>query len=125
MSNVDTAASTGDTVVQEAVSAAETVAETAIIAAYPAMGTPVWKQIWEGTLNLFCGKIGWALGTITGYVIMDVQKYIALTNAAQALAQLQAAQKSGNSNAITQANTNADAAVAPILHYIGSVTPNG
>lgn len=117
---VDTAAQDGVKTVGAIVNAVEAGAEAAIIAEAPVMATPVWKQIWEGALSWVFGLMNSGLGTITGMVIVDIQEYFALKTAASALAQLKAAQKSGNSDAITQANAVTDAAVAPILHFIGT-----
>ena len=85
------------------------------------MATPVLLQIWEGALDLVYGVISGISGRITGYIFVEAQEYFALKTAASALAALQAAQKSGDPNALAQANTQTDAAVTPILQYIGSI----
>ena len=95
-------------------------AETALIAAYPPLAWPILKQIWEAIFSYFVGQLIGALGTVTGYVVMDVQKYMALTAAGNALAALDAAKKAGNTDAIEQASKDVDSAVTPILHFIGS-----
>lgn len=119
----DVPASTVDKTVVEIITDAEAPVEAAIIAAQPWMATPVFKQLWESALNWVFGLLSNVLGTLTGYMVIDIQKYLALKKAATALADLKAAQASGDINAITQANTNADAAVAPILHYGGQLKP--
>jgi len=117
----DQAASVADSAVTLAVNSAETAAETAIIAADPVMATPVLEQLWEAILKFLFGYLGGFLAKGAGFVVVDVQEYFALRKAASALAALQAAQQSGDQNAITQASAGMDAAVAPVLHYIGSV----
>ena len=101
--------------------AAVTAAETAIIAAQPWLGLPVIKQLWEALFSYIVGKISGALGTAAGFLVIDLQTYTEVTNAASAIQALQAAQTSGDSNAITQARAQADAAAAALLHYNGSV----
>ena len=101
--------------------AAVTAAETAIIAAQPWLGLPVIKQLWEALFSYIVGKISGALGTGAGFLVIDLQTYTEVTNAASAIQALQAAQTSGDSNAITQARAQADAAAAALLHYNGSV----
>lgn len=121
---VDPAASTADKVVTTILEDAESPIETAIIAANPVMGTPLLKQLWEGAFSWCVNQLAGALGLLTGYALIDIQKLIALTDASNALVQLQAAQKSGNQNAIAAANANMDAAVTPVLHFVGSVSPS-
>ena len=101
--------------------AAVTAAESAIIAAQPWLGLPVIKQLWEALFSYIVGKISGALGTGAGFLVIDLQTYTEVTNAASAIQALQAAQTSGDSNAITQARAQADAAAAALLHYNGSV----
>ena len=101
--------------------AAVTAAETAIIAAQPWLGLPVIKQLWEALFSYIVGKISGALGTGAGFLVIDLQTYTEVTNAASAIQALHAAQTSGDSNAITQARAQADAAAAALLHYNGSV----
>lgn len=105
--------------VGELTSVAITTAETALIAYQPWLGWPVIKQLWESAFSYFVSQFGQALGIFAGYKVVDVQEYFALKNAASALAQLNAAKASGDINAINQASAAADAAAAPILHYIG------
>lgn len=119
----DKAASIGNKVFQDLLNDCVPIAETAIIAAEPWMGTPVLKETWEEIFQLIVKELGDAGGTLTGYVIMDVQKFFALMNAASALNDLRAAQLKGDPDEISKANDAADAAVAPILHYVGDVRP--
>jgi hypothetical protein len=117
---VDSTASTADKTVGEIVTGAEAPVEAAIITAEPFMGLFLWKQLWEAALDWIFGLLGGALGVLTGYMVLDIQKYLALKNAASALATLRSAQASGDQNAIANANTQADAAIAPILHFVGT-----
>ena len=117
----DQAAATGSTTVEKLFSTATSAAETALIVAYPFLGWPFLKQLWEALFQGIIGKISFYLGTEAGYLIIDAQQYFALKNAATAMAALKAAQASGDPNALATANQNVDNAVAPILHYIGSV----
>ena len=117
----DTAASLGRKTVGDLFSAATSAAETAFIVAYPPLGFPGFKQIWEFIFESITSKISFYFGLETGYIIIDVQEYFALKSAATAMAALKAAQASGDPNAIAQANQDVDNAVAPVLHYIGSV----
>jgi hypothetical protein len=117
----DTAATDANKVVVAALKAAETPIEAAIIVAEPLMGTPVLKQIWEGLFDWLISTLSSALGMLTGYVLVDAQRLADLNTAAAALVVLQAAQKSGDPNAIAKANQDMDSAVAPILHYVGSI----
>lgn len=101
------------------------VAETAIIAAQPWAGTPVLREAWEEAFQFFAQEISDAAGKLGGFVVIDIQKYAALANASKALATLQAAQKGGDPDAISQANAAADSAAAGILHFIGTISPPG
>lgn len=116
----DPTASKVDQTVGQIVTAAETATEAAIITAQPWMGTVVVKQLWEAALGWVFGLLSGFLGKLTGYMVVDIQEYFALKTAASALVALQAAQRSGDSNALNQANANMDNAVAPVLHYIGT-----
>lgn len=119
----DTTAQQVVTTVGTLITDGETAAETAIIAAEPWMSTVIVKQIWEACLNFFFGYFGAALQLVTGRIVVDAQEYFAYKSAAQALAALQAANASGDPNAITTANQAADAAATPVLRFIGTVTP--
>ncbi len=110
-----------DEAVGDIVKATEIPVEAAIIAAWPPMAAPIWMQIWEKCLDIVFQDIGGFLGKYAGYKVIDIEEYMAKTNASVALANLQAAQKSGDSNALSKANADMDNAVAPILHYIGTV----
>lgn len=74
-------------------------------------------------MNFIFSQVGGFLGTLAGYAVIDVQQYLALQNAASALVALKAAQASGDPVALQTANQNIDSAVAPVLHYIGSIHP--
>ena len=117
----DSTASIVSQTVTDIFGAAVTAAETAIIADQPWLGLPVIKQLWEALFSYIVGKISGALGTAAGFLVIDLQTYTEVTNAASAIQALQAAQTSGDSNAITQARAQADAAAAALLHYNGSV----
>ena len=117
----DSTASIVSQTVTDIFGAAVTAAETTIIAAQPWLGLPVIKQLWEALFSYIVGKISGALGTGAGFLVIDLQTYTEVTNAASAIQALQAAQTSGDSNAITQARAQADAAAAALLHYNGSV----
>lgn len=117
----DTTATAISQTVGTVLQGAEKPVEAAIIAAAPVMATPVLMQLWEGALDFVFTTLGNVLGKIFGYAVIDVQEYEALQNASSALAALRAAQTSGDTNAITQANTNADAAIAISIHYVGSI----
>ena len=117
----DSTASIVSQTVTDIFGAAVTAAETTIIAAQPWLGLPVIKQLWEALFSYIVGKISGALGTGSGFLVIDLQTYTEVTNAASAIQALQAAQTSGDSNAITQARAQADAAAAALLHYNGSV----
>ena len=117
----DSTASIVSQTVTDIFGAAVTAAETAIIADQPWLGLPVIKQLWEALFSYIVGKISGALGTGAGFLVIDLQSYTEVTNAASAIQALHAAQTSGDSNAITQARAQADAAAAALLHYNGSV----
>ncbi len=120
---IDQAASTGAGVMGTLIDAGEKATETAIIAAAPAMATPVWKQIWEGALDYIFNTFKSVFSTFTGYVIMDMQEVVRLNAADQALTALRAAITKGDQDAIDKANAAADAAAAPVLHFGGIVKP--
>jgi hypothetical protein len=115
----DTAAKIADTTINEIVSVELPVVETAIETAEPFLAWPVVKQFWEAVFSWLSKQIGNALGTFTGYIVVDAQKYFALQKAASAAAALVTAKQTGDVNAIETASQNVDAAVAPILHYVG------
>ena len=108
------------TVVQNLEQTGETAAETAIIAAVPWMGTVILKQIWEAFFNWLFQLIAVPLANYSGRVVIDVEEYLALKKVASASAALTAAKQSGDSNAISQASTAVDQAVAPVIQYIGA-----
>jgi hypothetical protein len=117
---VDQGATLADQTVQQIIQATEKPVEAAIIVAAPVMGTPIWVNAWETALDYVYSMISGVSGRLTGYVFVDVQQLFALRNAATQLAALHAAQQSGDQNAIAQANAQTDAAVTPILQYIGT-----
>lgn len=118
----DETASTVAQDVDKALNIGETLVDNAIIAADPAvMNFPVWKQIWQKFIHWIFTQLASVMGTGSGFIVIDIQKYNALMNAAEVLQQLNAAKSSGNLEAINAANSAINAAVAPILHYIGSV----
>lgn len=117
---VDSGATLADQTVQTIIGATEKPVEAAIIVAQPWMGAPVWVNLWESALDYVYSMISGISGRLTGYVFVDLQQLLALKNAATQLAALHAAQQSGDKNAIIQANSQTDAAVTPILQYIGT-----
>ena len=96
--------------------------ETAAITAWPWLNIVGLKQIWEGLANWLGGQINSFFGALGGYILIDMQKYYALKNVATAWAALSAAKQGGDSEAINQASANMDTAVAPVMHYVGSVS---
>lgn len=119
LSTIDAAAKDTSQTIVDIFKVAASSAETAAITAQPWLGLWFVKPIWTGIFNWIVSLISNGFGICGAYIVMDVQKYFALQTAASALVQLQAAQKSGDLNAITQANAAMDSAVAPILHYVG------
>lgn len=99
-------------------------AETALLAQFPWLGFWGLKQIWESIFEYFSNQLLDFLGTFAGYVVIDIQKYIDLKEAASALIALNAAKQTGDQNAISKASSDVDEAVAPILHYVGSTGGN-
>jgi len=98
----------------------EQAAEAAIIASAPVMGTPVLKQIWEAAFDWLIKFIMQPLAMYGGRVIVDAQEYFALKNAVAAQAALDAAKKTGDLNAIQNASSQVDQAVASVVNYIGA-----
>lgn len=109
-----------DTTVVDIVNAEITVAETALTTQYPFLGFWYLKWAWKIPFKYFLSQLGLGLGKLSGYVVIDIQKYFAMKKALQAQGALDAAKKTGDLNAINQASADVDAAVAPILHYIGT-----
>lgn len=122
-SGTDTAATFVRQTVQDIFSAAVPVAESAIIAAAPFMATPVLMQVWEELFKIIIDEFSKALGEEASFLVMDVQTFIHVTTAAQAITKLKAAQAAGDLNAITQAATAADLAAQKLLSYIGDAHP--
>lgn len=122
MSDVPTTnqgAVTVEKTVMELFNDATSAAETAIETAQPWLKTPVLKQLFEALFSAIVAQISTPLSVSGAYIALDIDKYTALMNAAQAQAALNAAKLTGDPNAIQTASDNVDAAVAPILHYIG------
>lgn len=122
MSNLpttDSTAATANKTVVQVLNDCIPIAETAIIAAWPPAATPVFKQCWEEVFQLIVQEFTAALGIEGAYITMDIQDFLKIQTALSSLAALTAAHKTGDSNAITQANTDADSALAPIIHYVG------
>lgn len=116
----DSTAQTAEQTVLDVLTIATKSAEAVAISAQPWLSDPFVRPVWEGSLEWFTGLIAGALGESAAFIVVDVQKFIALKNAASALVQLKSAQALGDQNAITKASSEVDAAVAPILHYFGS-----
>ncbi len=110
-----------DEAVGDIVKATEIPVEAAIIAAAPIMATPIWMQIWEKCLDIVFQDIGGFLGKYAGYKVIDIEQYFALKKAVAAQAAFNAALASKDQNAINKANSDLNAAIAPALHYIGTV----
>lgn len=118
----DTTASTVNKTVSGMLGDVLPIVEAAIITAQPWLGWPIISTIWESFLSYLWNQIGQALGIEAGYLVMDLQQYIAVTSAANAMAALNAAKASGDANAIEQASQAVDQAVSPVLHYLGSTS---
>lgn len=118
---VDQAASIADKAVVDIVQDLIPLAEAAAIAQVPLLGAPFIKQIWEAVFKWVCDLFGSAAGLLTGFVVMDIQKAVALEKCAHAISAINAAKQSGDKDAIDKASDQADAAAAGVLHYIGSV----
>lgn len=108
------------TIIEDLVEKGEEAAEIAIIAQAPWMGTPVWKQIWEALFDWLVKLVMRPVASLGGRVVISIEEYVALKNAARAQADLDAAKKTGDSNAISQASSKVDDAVASVVHYVGA-----
>ncbi len=60
-----------DAVEAAAINAVVSAAETMAIAAYPWLGTPVFKQIWEALANYFAGLFSKVAQTGTTFAVVD------------------------------------------------------
>lgn len=109
------------TVLENLANLGETAAEAAIIAAVPAMGVPVWKQIWEAIFDWIVTLISAPIASLGGRIVIDVQEYVALKTAVTAQVALDTAKKTGDSHAVAQASQNVDTAVAGVIRYVGAI----
>lgn len=105
--------------IQDAFAVGEVALKAYLITIQPWLNLPGVSIIFSALLNFFFSNLGDVFGDMAEYIVMDIQEVTSLQSAAKALAALQAAQQSGDANAIAQANQNMDAAVASVLHYIG------
>jgi hypothetical protein len=114
-------AQTAVNIAEGLVQGGESALEAEIISAVPAMGTPVWRQVWEAVLDKLVTFITEPLARLSGCVVIEIDEYLALRKAAQAQAALDAAKKIGDPNAVAQASAHVDQAVAAAVHYVGAI----
>lgn len=108
------------TLIENAGKVGEDAAEAAIIAAAPFMGTPVLKQIWEAIFDWIFQLFLRPIARFGGMVVITAEEYLALRGAVQAQSTLDAAKKTGDSNAISKASSAVDQAVASVVQYVGA-----
>ena len=106
--------------IQNLIDRGEKAAEGAIIADIPALGIPVLKQIWEFAFDWLVKWVLYPVATLGGFIVVDAEEYCFLLKAIKAQADLEAAKKIGDANAITNASNNVDNAAANVIHYIGA-----
>jgi hypothetical protein len=100
--------------------AGETAAEATAIAAYPWLGWPFVKQIFEGVLSYVSGLVYRQAALVATQIIVDAQINLEESTTYGAFQNLQLAVASGDKNAITQATADLDKAYGALIHYDGS-----
>lgn len=106
--------------VSDAVNAAAGVAETAIEAQVPFLAVPGIKQIFEALFGWIAGKISEALQNVATFTVIDIQVGSEESGISQALANLIAAEKTGNAQTIQAAITAYQEAQSALIHDDGS-----
>lgn len=99
------------------------IAENAIVAAVPALGLPIVKQIVDVITQALSDDLTQLAETGVTFGIIDNQVSNEEDNITSATAALEAAQTSGDSNAIAKANAEEDAAAQALINSDGSATP--
>ena len=113
-----------NTAISNAMSSGCQAVESMAIAAYPWLGYWFIKPIFEYFLNLIDVPISKALQTGATFAVIDVQTTEEEGSMAAAIAELQAAQKSGNAAAIAKAEKDYLNAQANLVHSDGSAQPS-
>lgn len=115
------------TTVNKVIAGAETgivgVAERLAIAAWPALGYPVIKQIWEAIFGYFADLFTRAAQTGATFAIIDHQISGENKNMSAALIELHAAELSGDADRIKKAIQNYANANSALVNADGSATP--
>ena len=99
------------------------VVENMIVADVPWLGLPGIKQIWEGLLSWICGYVEKATQEGATFAVIDVQVSSEQSALSKALANLVAAQKSGDKDAIRSAILVYQQANSALIHDDGSAHP--
>lgn len=92
----NTTVTTAQNAEADAVNALVSVAEAAIIADLPWMATPGLKQLWQAFFSWAAGYLSKAIQQSTAFAIIDIQVNSEQNALSAALANIVAAQKSGN-----------------------------
>lgn len=99
------------------------IAENAIIAAVPTLGLPVVKQITEAIETALADKLTQLAETGVTFTIIDIQTGRENSAMSDAVKKLLAAQRSGDPNAIAQAQADFEKAQDALVHDDGSSKP--
>lgn len=94
-------------------------AETAIIAAAPWLGIPVFKQLWELIFSYITGQIGLAFGKGAAFIVISVEDWAQVQSVLSTSTALAQAQANGDPNAISTARAASDAAAKALLTFNG------
>ena len=116
----DSGATQAETTVIDLFNAATTAAENLIIAAVPALGIPVLKQIWELIFSWITGYIGKAFGEGAAFIVIDIQVWAQVQKVLASSTALAQAQATGDPNAIATARAASDAAAQALFTFNGS-----
>lgn len=98
-------------------------AETAAIAAYPWLGWPIVRQIFDGILKVVAGEIYKQAAYAATKIVIDVQVELEESKTSDAFKNLQMALASGDKNAIAKASSNLDVAYGNLIHMDGWAAP--
>jgi hypothetical protein len=117
------AANTADEVIKSIENILVPIAENAIIAAVPALGLPVIKQITQAIEQALANKLTALAQQGITFSIIDVQVGTEENNISEALQNLIAAEKSGNATEIQTAIQNYQAAQTSLVNSDGAKQP--
>jgi hypothetical protein len=116
----NTAAGKVDAAINSAIQTAIPAVEALVYADAPFLAIPVVKQLFEALLGYLAGKFSSVLQDVGTFTVIDVQVSNEQSAVTRALATLNAAKASGDTQAIMTAEQNYANAISSLIHSDGS-----